>query len=96
MARDYHDFYAPIEGFACRFTMRCDDGLPVWIQLAAPPVRKEVTMKLVAQLDLVNHLLRSLPWAALATQRHGNIGAVIEAAEARRREIYGASPERAA
>lgn len=95
-ARSYHDFFAPIEGDAVRFTMRCDDGLPVWIQCARPPASRALTARLVVRLDLVNHLLKSLPWAAFTLQGHGDIGAVLEAAEARRAEIYGPLPEAAA
>src|SRR5690242_14494637 len=95
-ARAYHDFFAPIDGDAVRFTMRCDDGSPVWIQCAAPPASRALTARLVGGLDLVNHLLKSLPWEAFRLQRAGHIGAVLEAAEARRAEIYGPLPETAA
>lgn len=86
--RRFHDFFAPIDGFAVRFSMRCDDGLPKQIH-KAEPIEGRACDKVVAQLDLLNHLLKSVPWAMVAVQTAGNIGAVIEAAEARRCELYG-------
>jgi hypothetical protein len=90
--RVFHDFYAPIDGTAFKFSMRCKDKLPNFLYALAPlAVEMGATRSsaLYAQLDLVNHLLRDLPWAMLASQKRGNIGAILEAAEARRAEIYG-------
>lgn len=93
MSKEFHDFYVPISGTAIKFSMRCDDGKPKWI---GPMVQLAVecgdhrARRVHAQLDLLNHLLKDLPWAALASCcGRGPMGAVIEAAEARRAEIYG-------
>ena len=36
---------------------------------------------------------KGLPWGAVCTQHQGHLGAIIEAVEARRAEIYGAAPQ---
>lgn len=93
----YYDFYAPVFGVATKFSMRCNDGLPKKLMALAPLHVEFGTRgeRLYLDLDLVNHLLRDIPWAALRMCKRGNLGAVIEAAEARRAEIYGPLTEAA-
>lgn len=92
-AQQYHDFYAPIGGTAVRFSMRCAQGRPIWIGPLVP-LHMELGQargeRLYGQLDLLNHLMKSVPWAALASCRGASaITTIVEAAEARRQEIYG-------
>lgn len=88
---NYHDFYAPIDGEAERFTIRCCDGAVTKIR-PTPLIPGDTLRRfaVLGYLELINHLLMSLPWAALVSCKGtGNICAIIEAAEARRFEIYG-------
>lgn len=93
--RTFHDFYAPIDGTALRFQMLCVDGAPkavLPVQPLRPVLGRRRMQALNAQLDLLEVLLKDLPWPALAgCIGRGNLGAIIEAAEARRAEIYGAA-----
>lgn len=86
--RHYHDFYAPVDGVARKFALRADDGKVMWIGAMEPLPAKDI--KLHTTLDCIIKLLhRGVPWAVFTSHRAGDIGAVIEAAEARRAEIYG-------
>ncbi len=91
MVRDFHDFYAPVGGRTWRFTMRLDNDQVANLASAWPWADGIEMTVLRLDLDVVNQLLaEGLPWAALAAVRsRRDLGAVIEAAEARRREIYG-------
>jgi hypothetical protein len=91
MAGGWHQFFAPINGVACRFAMRCEDGAPKGLFCVDAGNGTDCTHDLCRQLAAVTALLKGgLPWGAVLTQHGGDLGAVIEAAEARRLEIYGA------
>lgn len=97
--RHFHDFYAPVDGVARKFSLACDDGAPVALLCMEPltPTRDfPHTPVLLRALDDCSKLLKSgLPWGAMLAHQRGDLGAVIEAAEARRAEIYGALAEAA-
>lgn len=90
MAGGWHKFKAPIYGKAYLFSMRCEDGEPKRLYCVDPQQSwVDALEKIPPQLDVINKLLhRGLAWDAIRQQHQGDIGAVIEAAEARRAEIY--------
>jgi hypothetical protein len=93
MQSGWHHFKAPIDGAAYNFAIRCEDGVPKRIYCTDPRQNMVERVRAIPpQLDDVNKLLhKGLPWAAVTLQKLGDIGAVIEAAEARRAEIYGSA-----
>lgn len=89
MAGGWHQFLAPIDGKAQRFAMRCENGEPkalVGVEEGFTSTKNDLCCQLV---DLNSLMAKGLPWGAVCTQRQGVIGAIIEAAEVRRAEIYG-------
>ncbi len=93
-AASEHRFYAPIEGKSHSFIMQCHAGNPVAIYAYDSGAWPKPDPDVARQLADLNDLMRKgLPWGAVCTQHQGNIGAVIEAAELRRAEIYGQQSE---
>lgn len=91
-----HEFFAPIDGVACRFSLHCAAGVPQALFAADNGTNPKPDPFIARQLADLNELMRKgLPWAAVRTQHQGNIGAIIEAAESRRLEIYGEMGEAA-
>ena len=89
-----HQFMAPIEGEAYRFLMECRDGVPVAIYAHDIGDSRVPRMEIGQDLAQLNILIaKGLPWGAVCTQHQGDLGAIIEAVEARRAEIYGAAPQ---
>lgn len=85
-----HQFFAPIDGAACRFVLHCDGGKPVGLFGMDDGGPNKPDPDVCRQLADLNALMaKGLPWGAVCTQHQGNIGAIIEAAEARRAELYG-------
>lgn len=90
MAGGWHQFRAPIDGKACRFVVRCTHGQPDGLFCIHPGYLTNARLReLLQDLRALTKLLKGgLPWDAVRLQHQGNLGAVIEAAEARRVEIY--------
>jgi hypothetical protein len=86
----WHQFQAPVGGKALRFAMRCEDGQVRGLHLTDAG-QVNLPRPLVGDLLALSALLRhgALPWEMVRLQTQGHIGAVIEAAEARRVELYG-------
>jgi hypothetical protein len=89
-----HLFSAPIAGVACRFSLHCDGGKPTAIFGVDDGGPNKPDSDICSQLAALNALIaKGLPWGAVRLQHQGDIGAVIEAAEARLAELYGAIDE---
>jgi len=90
MAGGWHQFRAPIDGKACRFVVRCSNGKPDGLFCIHPGHLSNTRLyQLVQDLRALTKLLKGgLPWDVVRLQHQGNLGAVIEAAETRRAEIY--------
>lgn len=89
MAGGWHQFRAPIDGKSFPFSMRCEDGVPQAL-FAIDDGQGRAPDTLCFKLADLNGLIRKgMVWEIVRTQHQGDLGAVIEAAEARRVEIYG-------